>query len=128
MPNNRNPKVLDVGQCDLDHGNIERMLSQNFGAEVERVATIEEAIRAVRAGHHDLVLVNRILDADATSGLELIRRLRSHKDTLATPVMLVSNHADAQDTAVALGATRGFGKAALTHAATRELLASLLGP
>ncbi|MFH1110708.1 MAG: hypothetical protein V1790_16145 [Planctomycetota bacterium] len=41
------PRVLNVGQCDYDHGNIRRMLSEEFGADVERAADTEEAVRAV---------------------------------------------------------------------------------
>ncbi len=120
------PLVLDVGQCDLDHDNMSRMLSEEFRAEVKRAATGEEAFRTVQTGHFDLVLVNRILDADGASGLDLIQRLLSNEDTRATPTMLVSNYADAQDAAVASGATRGFGKSALTSSETRDQLASLL--
>ncbi len=120
------PRVLDVGQCDFDHDNISRMLSEEFGAAVKQAATGDEAFRAVRAGHYDLVLVNRVLDADGASGLDLMQRLLSNEDTRATPTMLVSNYADAQDAAVALGATRGFGKNALTSPETRDQLASLL--
>lgn len=121
------PRVLDVGQCDFDHGNIERMLSGEFGAEVERAAVTEEAFEAVQGGRFDLVLVNRVLDADGASGLDLIRRLQSHEGTRVTPVVLVSNYVEAQDAAVALGARRGFGKGALANLETREQLASLLG-
>lgn len=121
------PRVLDVGQCDFDHENISRMLSEEFGAHVEQAVTSEEAFRAARAGRYDLVLVNRILDADGASGLDLIQRLQSNEDTRATPKMLVSNYADAQDAAVALGAKRGFGKDTLTSKETRDVLAALLG-
>ncbi len=119
-------RVLDVGQCDFDHDNISRMLSEEFGADVKRAATAEEAFRAVRAGLYVLVLVNRVLDADGTSGLDVIQRLLSNEDAGATPTMLVSNYADAQDAAVALGTTRGFGKNTLTSPETRDQLASLL--
>ncbi len=125
--NGNKPTVLDVGQCDFDHENISRMLSESFSADVEQATTSEEALRAVLAGHYDLVLVNRILDADGASGLDLIERLQSHEETRATPVTLVSNYADAQDAAVALGAKRGFGKDTLASPETRDLLASLLG-
>ena len=127
MLNDNKPTVLDVGQCDFDHDNISHMLSEEFGAHVKQAATGEEAFRAVRAGLFNLVLVNRVLDADGASGLDLIQRLLSNEDTRATPTMLVSNYADAQDAAVALGATRGFGKNTLTSAETRDQLASLLG-
>ena len=43
------PQVLDVGQCDFDHDNISRMLTEEFGADVKQAATSEEAFRAVRA-------------------------------------------------------------------------------
>ena len=119
-------RVLDVGQCDFDHNNISRMLSEEFGADVKLATTGEEAFCAVQAAHFDLVLVNRILDADSSSGLDFIKRLLSNEDTRATPTMLVSNYADVQDSAVALGATPGFGKNTLTSPETRDLLASLL--
>ena len=121
------PMVLDVGQCGFDHGNISRMLSDGFNANVKQAGTTEEAFQAVRAGHYDLVLINRILDADGASGLELIQRLQSHEETRVTPVVLVSNYTEAQDAAVAMGAKRGFGKDTLTSTATREVLAAILG-
>ena len=118
------PRVLDVGQCDFDHDNISRMLSEEFGADVKRAATAEEAFRAVRAGHYDLVLVNRVLDADGASGLDLIQRLLSNEDTRTTPTLVVSNYAEAQDAAVALGATPCFGQNAPTRSATLAPLPS----
>ena len=123
---NYEPRVLDVGQCDFDHDNISRMLSEEFGADVKRASTGEDAFRALEAAHFDLVLVNRVLDADGASGLDLIQRLLSNEDTRTTSTMVVSNYAEAQDAAVALGATRGFGKNALTSSETRAQLASLL--
>jgi len=119
--------VLDVGQCGFDHGNISRLLTKDFGADVVQAATSEEAVQAVRGGHFDLVLINRILDADGASGLDLIQRLKSHEGTRATPVALVSNYPEAQEAAVALGARRGFGKDALTDPESHNLLASILG-
>ncbi len=124
MTTNR-PRILDVGQCDYDHGNIHHMLSKEFGADVERAATGEEAFRAVCAERYDLVLVNRVLDSDGASGLDFIHRLKSNDKTRTTPVMLVSNYADAQDVAVDSGAAKGFGKSMLTDPETRDRLASL---
>lgn len=120
--------MLDVGQCALDHGNIRRLLTDGWSARVEQATTIEQALAAVRADHYDLVLVNRILDAEAAEGMELIRRLREDERTRGVAVMLVSNYADAQDQAVALGAKPGFGKNALTSPLTKHQLASILGP
>ncbi len=103
------------------------MLSEEFSADVERADTSEEAFRTVRAGQYDLVLVNRILDSDGTSGLDLIQRLQSDRDTRSAPVLLVSNYTKAQDEAVASGAKRGFGKGTLASSETRDLLARILG-
>ena len=60
----------------------------------------------------DLMLVNRKLDGDfdTGSGLDLIRELMALPRRRAV-IMLVSNHADAQSQAEALGAAPGFGKA-----------------
>jgi CheY-like chemotaxis protein len=120
------PRVLDVGQCDLDHGAIAGMLRREFAAEVDRAHTEAEAIAAVQQRRYDLVLLNRIFDRDGTEGLAALRRLKSEKTTRAVPVMLVSNYADAQDAAVAAGALRGFGKAAVESPKTPGLLADLL--
>ena len=120
-------RVLDVGQCDFDHGNLTNMLTEAFGAGVERASTGEEAVEAVRTGHFDLVMVNRILDADGASGLDLIAQLQGSADTSSTPTILVSNFSDAQEAAVALGARPGFGKSALDATETQELLAPFLG-
>ncbi len=62
------------------------------------------------SGRFDLVLVNRICDADGAPGVELIRALKSNPTTADVPVMLVSDHASAQDEAVGMGALPGFGK------------------
>ena len=118
--------VLDVGQCDFDHGEISQLLAAEFGAVVDRAHTIEEARRAIVAGRYDLVLVNRVLDADASEGCDLIRQIKSDASLSATSVMLVSNFDSAQDDAVAAGAERGFGKSALTSPETISLLTGML--
>jgi two-component system chemotaxis response regulator CheY len=118
-------RILSVGQCGFDHGSISRVLRAEFGAEVEPAATAEEALAALRRGGHALVLINRVFDADGGAGLELIRRIKS--EAPATPVMLVSNFADAQAQAVEAGALPGFGKAALTAPQTLERLRAHLG-
>ena len=124
--NVKNPRILVVGQCDMDHASISRMLSEEFGAIVERAATGEAASRATHDQDFDLVLVNRVLDADGASGLDLIERLQSNQVDRAVTTMLVSNYAEAQDAAVARGAARGFGKDSLFSAKTRDVLTSAL--
>jgi len=52
--------------------------------------------------------VNRVLAADGSSGMKVIETLLGTGTKV--PVMLVSDFTEAQDTAVSLGAVRGFGK------------------
>lgn len=120
------PLVLSVGQCAMDHGNISRLLQQQFDAEVRPAITLEDAMKFLEKGGFDLVLVNRVLDANGESGLDFIKQMQSDESARLVPVMLVSNYADAQASALALGARRGFGKGALQHPATLELLAEVL--
>lgn len=120
------PRVLDVGQCDFDHGNLSQLLTHRFGTTVDRAHSLDEAFAAVKSRDYDLVLVNRIFDADKTEGLDLVRRLKNDPATRVIPVMLISNFAEAQKAAAELGAVPGFGKDALASETTVELLARCL--
>jgi CheY-like chemotaxis protein len=113
-------KILDVGQCGFDGPRMSRIFKEKLDASVDVAATGEEAARSLAAKKFNLVLVNRVLAADGESGIELIDELV--KSGCTTPLMLVSDRPDAQDQAVARGALRGFGKAALTKPETFELL------
>ena len=119
-------RVLDVGQCDMDHGNITQLLTTAFGAAVDRAHSQEEALNAVMSTKYDLVLVNRVFDADGSEGLGFIKQTQQEEATRNVPVMLVSNFEDAQESAIALGAVRGFGKSGLHENATIEILAAAL--
>ncbi len=121
------PHILSVGQCGFDHRSISSYLADQFAAEVERVDSMEDTRDAMKSVRYDLVLVNRILDENGSSGLELIRALK-HVPALAdVPVMLVSDHADAQKAALNLGASPGFGKASLHSDLTLARIRALLG-
>jgi CheY-like chemotaxis protein len=96
---------------------------KKLGATVDHVANGEDAAERLKNGGYDVVLVNRVLAADDSSGLDVIEDLLSAKTSV--PIMLVSDFTDAQDAAVALGAVRGFGKADLGDPATLELVASV---
>jgi two-component system chemotaxis response regulator CheY len=113
MSRMRNKQVLSVGQCSADASAITRVLQKQFQATVDSVDTFDEAFARLHAGSVDLVLVNRILDADGSSGLELIQRIKSDTELRHLPVMLVSNYPEWQQEAVKLGAVPGFGKAGL---------------
>lgn len=106
-------RVLSVGQCFADHGSITRTLAQHFKAQVVPADSAQEALALLRRGGIDLVLVNRVLDADQTYGLEIIKEMKADAELAKTPVMLVSNYEDAQRDAIAAGALPGFGKASL---------------
>jgi two-component system chemotaxis response regulator CheY len=120
-------RVLSIGQCGADHYSISTMLQRHFGAEVVAAHDADEARTLLRDDSYALVLVNRILDADGSSGIDLIGQLKADKDLGPVPVMLVSNHDDAQQQAVGKGALRGFGKSSLGHPRTLDRLRAILG-
>jgi CheY-like chemotaxis protein len=110
-------RILSVGQCGADHYSISTFLQSHFdGVEVEPMHTTKQAIAALKARPFNLVLVNRRFDWDGGPGLDLIRAMKADGELASVPVMLVSNHADAQKEAMAAGAIRGFGKANLNAA------------
>jgi two-component system chemotaxis response regulator CheY len=110
MPTKR---VLSLGQCHADHSAISRTIARHFGADVLPTSTPAEALTLLRQERFDLVLVNRVGDADGSSGLEFIKQMKADDVCRNVPVMLVSNYEDSQREAVEVGAVPGFGKAAL---------------
>lgn len=122
--------VVDVGQCDPDHASIRRLI-ESLGVQVKRAYTAEEARKLVAEPGVTLVLVNRILDADGSSGMDCIGELigLTKSPNFSNPhmrVMLVSNYPEYQDQAVALGALPGFGKASLREQETVAMIRSAL--
>jgi DNA-binding response OmpR family regulator len=115
-----NLRILDVGQCGFDGPEIEALLREQLSADVDGADTAADAKRRLAAGRYDVVLVNRVLNADGSSGLDLVAELAGSAGT--PPVMLVSDLPDAQEAAVAAGAVPGFGKADLTDPATFDLI------
>lgn len=120
-------RVLSVGQCGADHFAISSMLQKTFATEVVAAHDAEEAQALLRENDFALVLVNRVLDANGTSGVELIGHIKADKTFPKVPVMLVSNYEDAQRQAVENGALPGFGKASLTQPRTVARLRAILG-
>jgi two-component system chemotaxis response regulator CheY len=106
-------RVLSIGQCGADHLNLRGTIERHFPAEVVPAATAEDALAELRQDTFALVLVNRIVDADGSSGLDLVKRLKGQQGAQDIPIMLVSNLDDAQREAIQAGAVPGFGKAAL---------------
>jgi len=119
--------VLSIGNCRYDHGRLASLLSEHFHAELVYARHAEEALEKLRSQHFDLVLVNRILHRNGQPGLDVIRRLKAESDLAAMPVMLLSNHADYQQQALAAGAEPGFGKEQLDEPELIEELRPYLG-
>lgn len=118
--------VLDVGNCSLDHGTLTRLLESNFEVQVLRTHGMGDTLDVLRSQTVDLVLVNRIMDRDGSSGLALIQKLKADAALAAVPVMMMSNYPDAQQAAIQAGAEPGFGKAALRDTATLDRLQKYL--
>lgn len=105
--------ILSVGQCRPDNAAINQFLKANFDCQVLTADLPLEALGILRQESVDLVLINRKLDADYSDGTEILKAIKADSTLAPTPVMLVSNFADAQESAVAAGAVYGFGKAEL---------------
>lgn len=123
--------VLSIGQCAADHSRISNVMSRRWPVEVVGAADLESAVEWLNQESRNpesvrLILVNRILDADGESGLDVVDRLRSTPGTAEIPVMLVSNLDDAQQAAEARGALPGFGKAALEASETVQRIERVL--
>jgi CheY-like chemotaxis protein len=120
-------RVLDVGNCSLDHGSIRGFLERSFGAEVVQAHGPDDALDLLRRETFHLVLVNRKLDADYSDGLDIIKAIKADSALKAVPCMLITNYPEHQDAAESAGAHRGFGKKELAHPATHARLRAVLG-
>ena len=120
-------RLLDVGNCGPDHGALCDVVERICAVEVIQAHGLDDAWQQLTTGSFDLVTVNRLMDRDGSSGLEIIQRIKQDESLRDTPVMLVSNYEDAQDQAVQLGAERGYGKSQLHTEQTSQLLGRFLG-
>ena len=120
-------RVLDVGQCNPDHYSIRHLIEGKFAAEVVRAHLPADALAKLREGQFDLVLINRKLDQDYSDGLEIIKLMKADAALASIPVMLVTNYAEHQEAAVAVGAAWGFGKLEYNRPETHDRLKKFLG-
>jgi hypothetical protein len=65
-------RILNVGQCGFDHSQISQTLAETASAKVDAAPTAATALQALGDRAFDLILVNRILDGDGSSGVEFI--------------------------------------------------------
>jgi DNA-binding NarL/FixJ family response regulator len=118
------PRILSIGQCQIDGPRMKRVLEQNLGAVVEDADSASEAVDKARQHRYHLILVNRELAGDNSSGLDVAAQLIAlHPQT---PVMIVSDFESAQAAAVRRGALRGFGKSELEQTETLRRLAQIV--
>ena len=122
MPN----RVLDVGNCGVDHDAIRGMLEKTLAAEVVQAHGPDDALALLRGQAFDLVLVNRKLDQDYSDGLEVIQQIKADPQLSKVVCMLITNSPEQQELAVAAGAEMGFGKKSLHSDETRRRLARFL--
>jgi DNA-binding NtrC family response regulator len=118
------PRILSIGQCGVDHAAISRLFRDEFGLAVDGADSLTDAEELFGSNIYALVLVNRVLDADGSSGISVLRDLIARHASV--PMMLVSNYPDAQQEAMRHGAVEGFGKSSLNHERTRTLLRDVL--
>ncbi len=116
-------RILSIGQCGYDDSRLADLVRQ-AGATLECAATGDDALRRMLKEKFDLILVNRVFDADGASGIALIEEFK--RKGVQTPMMLVSNYAEAQADAVNKGAVQGFGKSDLGRPMTLELVRKVL--
>lgn len=119
-------RVLSVGNCSFDESSLRQVVRSHFDAEVVSASGSVDALRRLGESRFDLVLVNRMLRGDGHGGVALIRQIKSDPQLAATPVMLVSNYPDAQQSAVEEGGEAGFGKSDLDAPSTVEKLRRFL--
>ena len=119
-------RVLDVGNCDMDHGNLRALIEGTFDVAIVRCHSAKEALSELRKAPADLVLINRQFDRDQSDGVELIKQVKADAQLKSTPCMLITNFPEHQQTSVAAGGEPGFGKRELGQKKTVDLLAKYL--
>ena len=100
------------------------MIESFFDATVVQAHGLDDAMSELKQHDFDLVLVNRLLDRDGSSGMEVLRQIRDLNSDLK--VMLITNFSEHQDSAVEAGAIRGFGKKSLNTPETLDVLRPFL--
>jgi DNA-binding response OmpR family regulator len=118
-------RILDVGQCGVDGPRMSRLFESKLKAIVDEADNLDETREKLADNDYNIVLVNRVLARDGTSGLDVIEAIVANG--CDCPVMLVSDRDDAQEQALVKGAIRGFGKSQLSDDATLELICRTAG-
>lgn len=118
--------VLDVGNCDPDHAALSQMLTRRYDVHVLRTHALQDTLETLKATPVDLVLINRKLDIDYSDGIEILKVIKEQPSTRTIPVMIITNYAEHQESAVRAGAEYGFGKLQYGELATHQRLEKFL--
>ena len=105
---------------------LSRMLIKRYSVQILQADQASDALSILKREPVDLVLVNRKLDIDYSDGITVIEQIKSDPELASIPVMLITNHDQHQQSAVAAGAEYGFGKLQLEEASTHSRLAKFL--
>jgi hypothetical protein len=118
-------KVALIGHCGPDSSYL-RMTISKAAKDVKILSADDDAeLNHVLGEGPDLLLFNRQLGYgfSETQGVKVIEKLHGK---LPIKMMLISNHHDAQEAAVAAGALPGFGKREIGTPKVLELLREAL--
>jgi DNA-binding response OmpR family regulator len=120
-------RVLLVGHCGPDGSYLRQAVKAALGEVKFILADDNQELDHALAENPDLILLNRELTYgfEPPTGVEMIRALKLRG--VATNMMLVSNHADAQAQALAAGAAPGFGKREIGSPKVTEVLRAAVG-
>ena len=115
------PTFVLIGHCGPDSYLLKGAIGRAVPGASIVFAEDDDSLR-LRLAADSILLINRVLDDgfDTESGVELIERLA--KAAPRPIMMLISNHDDAQQRALAVGAMPGFGKRAVNQPRTADLL------
>lgn len=120
------PTFILIGHCGADRHLLKNAINRAVpGSTIEFAA--DHATLRQHLDSAPILLINRVLDGgfETDSGVELISTLA--KSEPKARMLLISNHDDAQQQAVAAGALPGFGKRDVNSPRTAELLRSAAG-
>ena len=115
--------VLIAGNCGPDLYALERLVRGLGISEIVVANSLEDVQLIVKRKFVALLLINRVFDVTSESGLDLIAGFPIN---IRGRCMLISNYADAQKSAVDLGALQGFGKSKMASLETREMIRSAI--
>ena len=120
-------KIALVGHCGPDSFMLRSAVKYAVKDAEMLMITDDTALQVALSNGVSLLLVNRQLDGnfEVVEGVELIRRLKDSFPHL--PTMLISNYADSQTAAEAVGARPGFGKGEIGTPKMRDALAGVFG-